>query len=204
MANSLGIEHYLSFSVASPFNYEENMAIYMPKFPENDLLAKMKYVHEQMEKTNGRALVLFTNKTELASFKQYLHGKTTLPVYFEGDAEISKLVSHFQNEEQSVLCAVHLWEGLDIPGRALENVFLFSLPFPPNDPVFTAKHESVADPFKDIDLPYMILRLRQGIGRLIRTHEDKGNIHILLKENEQTEVIELVKNVLPTCEVAIR
>jgi len=198
IANSLGIDSYISFSVASPFNYEEKMVIFMPKFPENDLATKMQYVHEQIEKTNGRALVLFANKAELISFKNYMHGKTDLPVYFEGDAEISKLVSHFQNEEQSVLCSVHLWEGLDIPGKALENVFLFSLPFPPNDPVFTAKHESVEDPFKEIDLPYMILRLRQGIGRLIRTHEDKGNIHILLKGNEQKEVIDLVINVLPT------
>ncbi|MFO1444664.1 ATP-dependent DNA helicase [Bacillus sp. Bva_UNVM-123] len=198
MASGLGIESYLSFSVASPFDYEENMVIYTPTFQENDYISKMQYIHEQMEKTEGKALVLFANKTELIRFKEYLHGKTTLPIYFEGDAEISTLVSYFQNEENSILCAVHLWEGLDIPGKALENVFLFSLPFPPHDPVFTAKRESVKNPFYQVDLPYMILRLRQGIGRLIRTHEDKGTIHILLNHNEQQEVIDLVKNVLPT------
>lgn len=198
MASGLGIESFLSFSVASPFDYEENMVIYTPTFQENDYISKMQYIHEQMEKTEGKALVLFANKTELIRFKEYLHGKTTLPIYFEGDAEISTLVSYFQNEENSILCAVHLWEGLDIPGKALENVFLFSLPFPPHDPVFTAKRESVKNPFYQVDLPYMILRLRQGIGRLIRTHEDKGTIHILLNHNEQQEVIDLVKNVLPT------
>ncbi|MBU8879044.1 ATP-dependent DNA helicase [Bacillus sp. FJAT-29790] len=197
MAKSLGIDNYLSFSVSSPFDYEENMAITMPKFQEKDMAAKMRYVHEQIEKSEGKALVLFTNKDELANFKQYINGKTNLPVYFEGDAEISTLVSSFQNEEHSVLCAVHLWEGLDIPGSALENVLIFSLPFPPRDPVFTAKRESVEDPFREVDLPYMILRLRQGIGRLIRTHEDKGIVHILMNDNENPEVIELVKSVLP-------
>ncbi|MFE8695721.1 ATP-dependent DNA helicase [Cytobacillus sp. FJAT-53684] len=198
MAKNLGIDSYLSFSVSSPFDYEENMVISMPQFSETDLTAKMQYVHEQLEKSEGRALVLFTNKGELASFKAYIQGKTNLTLYFEGDAEISTLVSSFQNDEQSVLCSVHLWEGLDIPGRSLENVILFSLPFPPHDPVFTAKRESVEDPFREVDLPYMLLRLRQGIGRLIRTHEDKGTVHILMKNNEKQEVIELVKSVLPT------
>ncbi|KAB7706229.1 ATP-dependent DNA helicase [Bacillus aerolatus] len=197
MAKSLGIDNYLSFSVSSPFDYEENMAITMPKFQKEDADAKMQYVHEQIEKSEGKALVLFTNKDELASFKKYINGKTNLSVYFEGDAEISTLVSSFQNEEHSVLCSVHLWEGLDIPGKALENVILFSLPYPPHDPVFTAKREGVKDPFNEVDLPYMILRLRQGIGRLIRTHEDKGIVHILMKENEKPEVIELVKSILP-------
>ncbi|MED3571996.1 ATP-dependent DNA helicase [Cytobacillus praedii] len=198
MAKSLGIDNYLSFSVSSPFDYEENMVISMPSFSDKDLTPKMQYVHEQIEKSEGRALVLFTNKQELTSFKKYITGKTNLSLYFEGDAEISTLVSSFQNDEHSVLCSVHLWEGLDVPGRSLENVILFALPFPPHDPVFTAKRESVEDPFKEVDLPYMLLRLRQGIGRLIRTHEDKGIVHILMKDNENQEVIELVKSVLPT------
>ncbi len=198
MAKSLGIDNYLSFSVSSPFDYEENMVISMPSFSDKDLTAKMQYVHEQIEKSEGRALVLFTNKQELTSFKKYITGKTNLSLYFEGDAEISTLVSSFQNDEHSVLCSVHLWEGLDVPGRSLENVILFALPFPPHDPVFTAKRESVEDPFKEVDLPYMLLRLRQGIGRLIRTHEDKGTVHILMRDNEKTEVIEFVKSVLPT------
>src|SRR5690606_12341912 len=110
MAKSLGIDDYLSFSVSSPFNYKENMVISMPKFQENDTLSKMEYVYTQIEKSEGRALVLFTSREELANFKTYLHGKTNLTVYFEGDAEISTLVSQFQNEENSVLCSVHLWE----------------------------------------------------------------------------------------------
>ena len=80
----------------------------------------------------------------------------------------------------------------------MQNVIITSLPFPPNDPVFTGKRESIKDPFSEVDLPYMLLRLRQGIGRLIRTHEDKGNVYILVNERENRDVIESVLSILPT------
>lgn len=197
MAKSLGVDEYLSFTVDSPFDYEENMVIRMPEFAEESATAKMDYILEQIMLTEGRALVLFNSASELAEFKAFASGKLSVPIFFEGDAEISTLVSNFQNDEYSVLCSVHLWEGLDIPGRSLENVLIFGLPFPPHDPVFTAKREGSSDPFREVDLPYMILRLRQGIGRLIRTHEDKGTVHILMNENENEEVRETIKKVLP-------
>lgn len=197
MAKSLGIEQYLSFSVNSPFDYEESMVIKTPLFEKENIEDKMKYTLEQLNTTGGRGLVLFTKEADLQQFKNYVHLKNEFPIYFEGDAEISTLVSRFQNEENSVLCAVHLWEGLDIPGPSLQNVILFALPFPPHDPVFTAKREGVTNPFDEVDLPYMILRLRQGVGRLIRSHEDKGIIHILLNKDEDKRVIDLVHSVLP-------
>lgn len=197
MAKSLGIDSYLSFTVSSPFDYESNMVIKMPAFQEKAIEEKIQYVKEQIIKSEGRALVLFTSKSDLSRFKHAIEGKMDFPVYFEGDAEISTLVSNFQNEEHAVLCSVHLWEGLDVPGRSLENVIIFALPFPPNDPVFKAKREGAADPFTEVDLPYMLLRLRQGVGRLIRTHEDKGIVHILMKENEDKELIKQIESVLP-------
>lgn len=196
IAKSLGIDDYLSFSVASPFNYDENMIINMPVItgPKD----KLNYTLENLQKTDGKGLVLFTNDLDLKSFKEYSKGKTDFPIYFEGDAEISTLVSRFQNETDSVLCSTHLWEGLDIPGRSLENVIIFDLPFPPHDPVFTAKREGAERPFEEVDMPYMLLRLRQGIGRLIRTHEDQGTVHILLNNEVKDEIITQITKVLPT------
>ncbi|MFE8702178.1 ATP-dependent DNA helicase [Cytobacillus sp. FJAT-54145] len=198
IATSLGIDEYLSFTVASPFDYEENMTIQMPSFHEGDLDEKMEYTFKQLKEAGGRGLVLFTNEKDLNHFKTYTNSQVDFPMFFEGDAEISTLVSKFQNEEKSVLCSTHLWEGLDIPGRSLENVFIFSLPFPPQDPVFTAKREGAENPFEEVDLPYMLLRLRQGVGRLIRSQDDKGIVHILVNKQEYPHVIELVKSVLPT------
>jgi ATP-dependent DNA helicase DinG len=203
IAGSLGIKEYLSFSVESPFDYEEKMKVFMPKFNQNSLEDRLDYCLSKIVQSEGRALILLNNQNELNSLKQQLSGNIPYPVYFEGDEEISTLVSKFQNEEHSILCTIHLWEGLDIPGRSLENVMIFSLPFPPNDPVFTAKRNGVANPFEEVDLPYMLLRLRQGIGRLIRSEHDQGSVHIMLDENIDSALLQKIKDVLPTDAVEV-
>ena len=87
-------------------------------------------IHLKIYKTNGRTLVLFRTTQELAAFKEYVSKEQmSVPFLYEGDQEISQLVSRFQNEEETVLCAVHLWEGLDIPGSSLSHVIIWSLPF---------------------------------------------------------------------------
>ncbi|WP_042457722.1 ATP-dependent DNA helicase [Neobacillus dielmonensis] len=198
IASSLGIKDYLSFSVNSPFEYEDKMAVYLPKFPKDEAEKKLDYVIEQVIKSEGRALILLNTKAEMEQIKlKLLNEDLPFPVYFEGDEEISTLVSRFQNEEHAVLCSMHLWEGLDIPGRSLENVTILSLPYPPNDPVFIAKREGVDDPFTEVDLPYMLLRLRQGIGRLIRSEADQGVVHILLEKETSETVVQKIHGILP-------
>jgi ATP-dependent DNA helicase DinG len=199
IASSLGVQDYLSFSVASPFDYEEQMKVYLPTYNADGLFEKkIAYTLEEIEKLQGRTLVLFRTKQELAAFKQHMQGvDMQIPFLYEGDQEISRLVSQFQNEEETVLCAVHLWEGLDIPGASLSHVIIWSLPFPPNDPVFEAKRKHASDSFAQVDMPYMILRLRQGIGRLIRTSEDNGCVSIFLTEDENPKVADAVFSSLP-------
>lgn len=197
IANSLGIHDFLSFSVSSPFNYEELMEIYLPRFEKERITDKVEYLKKKMIESEGRTLILLNNKNELALLKEKLADTLPYPIYFEGDEEISTLVSKFQNEENSILCSIHLWEGLDIPGRSLENVMIFSLPFPPNDPVFIAKRDGVQKAFEEIDLPYMLLRLRQGIGRLIRSENDRGTVHILLENDMGSNILEKIKEILP-------
>lgn len=198
ITNSLGVKEFLSFSVASPFDYDEKMKIYLPEFPKEPTEEKINYLIQMIQQSEGRALILLNNKNELRHLKKKISGKINYPIYFEGDEEISTLVSKFQNEEHAILCSIHLWEGLDIPGRSLENVIIFSLPFPPNDPVFTAKRNGVDNPFVEVDLPYMLLRLRQGVGRLIRTETDCGSVHILLDDGIDRNVLDRIKDILPT------
>jgi ATP-dependent DNA helicase DinG len=197
LANSLGINHYESFMVESPFDYEEKMVIDIPVFTSELSEEKLLCTYEKIKENEGKTLVLFSSKGELETFKDYLEDKKLpYPVYFEGDEEISLTVERFQNEVDSVLCSYHLWEGLDIPGKSLSQVVVYSLPFPPKDPVFDAKRNHAADPFAEVDLPYMLLRLKQGIGRLIRSSEDEGKVSILLKDNE-TAFTQQIKAVLP-------
>ncbi|KKK09995.1 MULTISPECIES: ATP-dependent DNA helicase [Bacillus] len=202
LAESLGIKDYLSMSVASPYDYEEQMRMYFHGIqqPMTESDVKGQHVLSQVKENGGRSLILFPSFDELHVFRKQLDASNeSLPfhVYFEGDEEISTIVQKFQADETSVLCSVHLWEGLDIPGQSLTNVVIWGLPYPPHDPVFEAKRNEAKDAFTEVDLPYMLLRLRQGIGRLIRTSQDAGSIHIYFGSQKDIELQSKIESVLP-------
>lgn len=197
IANSLGINSYLSLKVDSPFDYESNMEVSIHRIKSS----KNQYGEflSLLKEAGGRSLLLFSSKDSMSEFKQYvLHQEDVgLNMLFEGDKEISHLVSMFQQNEETVLCAYHLWEGLDIPGPTLSNVMIAELPFPPKDPVFDAKRRVSVNPFNEVDVPYMLLRLKQGIGRLIRTSTDKGTIHIWTKPSQEDAILDSILPLLP-------
>ncbi|WP_087973766.1 ATP-dependent DNA helicase [Oceanobacillus rekensis] len=196
LANSLGIGKFDSFSVASPFDYENKMKI--NSHIEQDIISKWENIGKQLVANDGHSLVLFSTEEEMSHFREWAKGQTfTFGIHYEGDQEISATVQNFQKDETSVLCAHHLWEGLDVPGVALTQVIIASLPFPPKDPVFQAKRNHVLDAEKEVDAPYMLLRLRQGVGRLIRTSLDYGVIQIWLKEEEREKYGQDIAGVLP-------
>ncbi|MET3195406.1 ATP-dependent DNA helicase [Bacillus sp. OAE603] len=198
IANSLGIKDYLSFSVNSPFDYEEQMKIELNRIDQNETDQKNRTIIEALKNNNGSSLVLFNSSKEMKQFKTLIeHENLQFPLYFEGEEEISSIVQKFQENQTASLCAVHLWEGLDIQGESLSQVIIHSLPFPPNDPVFQSKRQNTANPYTEIDEPYMLLRLRQGIGRLIRSHEDRGKIILFLENDLQKETYDKVLKSLP-------
>ncbi|NOV02221.1 ATP-dependent DNA helicase [Paenibacillus planticolens] len=203
VADSLGLDKYLSFSVDSPYDYAERMEVIAPKWPAGGTFQeKLETAVKLLQRTEGRALILFPTHEELRRFKREIQQRTDcakLRFLFEGDQEISHLIASFQGDEHSVLAAVSLWEGLDVPGPSLSNVIVWALPFPPQDPVFMAKRQAAADPYEEVDIPYMLLRLRQGIGRLIRTREDSGIIAIFSEEMHTNEGLrEHIAGVLPS------
>lgn len=198
MSKSLGIEQFLSFSVPSPYDYAEQMKAEI--FLDGRFDDKINRVLELLALSDGRALVLFPSREELQSFKSEMDIHPNAAAYrflYEGTGEISHLISTFQQDERSVLCAVTLWEGLDIPGPSLSHVITWSLPFPPNDPVFAAKRNDAGDPFEEVDMPYMLLRMRQGIGRLIRSRDDSGFVSIIGQELSDPALRERVTTFLP-------
>ncbi|MDW0109041.1 ATP-dependent DNA helicase [Sporosarcina aquimarina] len=188
LANSLGIEHFVSFSIASPYDYDEVMNLTIEKLSENNKTNRL----IELLQDNEQTLVLFKSKQSMEQFRSELHAGQLPTVAFEGDRELSSIVKEFQSKQWSAFCSYHLWEGLDIPHDALTRVVLYDLPLPPSDPLFNAKRGHSDSPFEEVDLPYMLLRLRQGVGRLIRTATDSGSIHILLNPLES--------NLLPTFE----
>ncbi|AQQ53591.1 ATP-dependent DNA helicase [Planococcus lenghuensis] len=196
IAASLGIDDYQAFSVPSPFDYADVM-----KIRSHPVLQEEKQtVLEQLLAADEQTLILFRSRSEMAVFKETISPELQKRIEFEGDRELSAVVRDFQEKKFSILCSYHLWEGLDLPGDMLTKVVIVDLPYPPKDPVFDAKRKFAANPIEEIDLPFMQLRLQQGIGRLIRTSRDKGIIHLLLNE-EEWNIRHLWEPVLPVVPV---
>ena len=196
IAKSLGIDSFTSFTVASPFDYEEQMNLI--GHIQEDENAKWEQIGRDLNSTSGKSLVLFSSMQEMNRFRSWAdRSEWPFAIVYEGDREISKTVQDFQTEQTTVLCSYSLWEGLDVPGESLIQVIISSLPFPPHDPVFQAKRKHAVNPVQEVDLPYMLLRLRQGIGRLIRSSQDKGTVHLWLTGGQKERYLADLIGVLP-------
>lgn len=189
IAEGLGVQDHLSFSVPSPFEYEEVMTIEAEQVNDEDKNLALFSALQDDEQT----LVLFKSENEMLDFKEQFGAEFAGRIGFEGDRELSSIVEDFQSKKLQILCSYNLWEGLDIPKDALTRVIIHELPYPPVDPLFEAKRKYADDAFEDVDLPFMLLRYRQGLGRLIRTSEDAGSVQLLLNEEEMKMLPELQK-----------
>src|SRR5947199_4515321 len=166
-----------------------------------------------VEETDGRAFVLFTSYRGMRQVADQmgefcLRKKLNLPVQ-GGSAPRSKLLEQFKTTPRSVLFGTDsFWGGVDVPGDALSNVIITRLPFAvPDYPLIEAKLELVeergGDSFTEYSLPEAILKLRQGVGRLIRTRSDRGIIVILDNRIVTKPYGRAFLQALPKCPVEI-
>ena len=120
-----------------------------------------------------------------------------------------RLLAEFKKDERHVLFGTEsFWSGVDVPGAALSNVIITRLPFAvPDHPLIEAKLELIeergGDPFTEYSLPEAILKLRQGVGRLIRTKADRGIIVILDNRIVTKPYGRAFMQALPKCPVEI-
>ena len=192
LAHSLGIRQYDSFTVESPFDYEEVMSAH--PF-EGTVEEKVDYVREVIAE-NEPTLLLFSSDKVMQSFKEQLTEEERSTIAFEGDRELASMIRDFTNGQMKVVASYNLWEGLDLPEHRLTRVVIFDLPFPPSDPLFDAKRKDAVNPEEEVDLPFMQLRFRQGVGRLIRSSRDTGKVHVLYEPHE-AKYKELLETLLP-------
>src|SRR5438874_3764214 len=135
--------------------------------------------------SEGRALVLTSSYRALEVLRERTRGRVPYDVLVQGDAPRERLLERFRDEVDTVLLATAtFWQGVDVPGESLSLLVIDKLPFAaPGDPLHEARCERIGheggDWFRDYALPSAVLQLRQGFGRLIRSHADSGVVALL-------------------------
>lgn len=192
---SCGLQGATILQVESPFNYLQQASLYVP--PHLPLPQEMHHsqavadwVADAALRLGGRTLVLTTTLRAMRTVGEeirarYAASETERPkVWVQGEAPKRELLARFSAASDHALGAVlvasaSFWEGVDIPGVALQMVVIDKLPFsPPDDPWLQARARALEaqglSPFKEIHLPQAAVMLKQGAGRLIRSETDCG------------------------------
>ncbi len=176
------------------FDYESNALLYLPRdLPEpvygagseDYTKAIAREMYKLVKVSRGRAFLLFSSKRMLDGAYELMSPHLNFPLLRQGDLPRIELTRRFREETGAILFGLKsFWEGVDIAGEALSLVVIDKLPFdPPDDPVHEARVVQMKAAgenwFGTYVLPQAVLRLKQGLGRLLRTREDRGVMAIL-------------------------
>jgi ATP-dependent DNA helicase DinG len=201
-------------AVGSPFDFRSQTLLYLPRgLPDPRAEGALDRIVEEVTAlcriSAGRALVLTSSYRVLQTVADGIHGRVPYEILVQGEAPRERLLERFRDEVGSVLVATStFWQGVDVPGESLSLLVIDKLPFAaPGDPLVEARCERIAehggDWFREYALPSAVLQLRQGFGRLIRSHADRGVVAILDPRLSSRPYGRAFLQSLPPCPVAV-
>jgi ATP-dependent DNA helicase DinG len=185
--NRLGLDAPRELLLDSPFDFDRQALLYIaPGLEDQQAAGYQEKFDEELKAvlgiTRGRTLVLFTSYSQLKKSAEKLRSELPgLGVLCQGEMPAYRLVERFKAIPNAVLLGTaSFWQGIDIPGDALQCVVIAKLPFAvPDDPIVEARMERLKNPFFEYQVPQATLLFRQGFGRLIRTKTDRGTVAVL-------------------------
>lgn len=200
-------------SLSSPFDYERNALMYVDTLPyvrryepgyEQYISENADRIGDIIEAAGGKTMVLFTSHSAMeATYKKVFLRMKKIGVIClkQGERSSRALLEGFRKGINTCIFATgSFWEGVDVPGPSFSCVIIHKLPFSVNDPVFKHKMAVAQEVFgweeSDVLRHDMLLRLRQGAGRLIRDEKDTGAL-IILDNRARLQYREDVKANLP-------
>jgi ATP-dependent DNA helicase DinG len=190
----MGLEQAETGYWSSPFDYGQQALLYVPKdMPEPNSAGYAASVAAAalpvIQASQGRAFVLCTSLRAMREVHALLKDAFSssgmeYPLLMQGDSARTELLERFRKLGNAVLVGSQsFWEGVDVRGEALSAVIIDKLPFaPPDDPVLSARIDKMnaegRNAFMEYQLPYAVITLKQGAGRLIRDETDTGVLMI--------------------------
>ena len=208
----LGVPKARELSVAGEFDFANQAILYVPRsFPEPKsteyFLRALREIREILKITEGHAFLLFTSFQQMNRFYRSLEERLEFPLLRQGDMPKSRLLETFRATPHAVLCATaSFWQGVDVQGDALRAVIIDKLPFQvPSEPIVAARLNHLEregrNSFLEYSVPEAIITLRQGLGRLIRSRQDRGILAVFDSRLRSRSYGKLFLESLPNCPV---
>ncbi|ROR93863.1 ATP-dependent DNA helicase DinG [Salana multivorans] len=184
-----GDDTYRALEVPAPFDYASQairyVAAHLPppgRTPGEEMLAELT---ELVVASRGGVLGLFSSRHAAEVAAEWVRAASGLPVLCQGDDSLPALVAAFrEGHEVSLFGTLSLWQGVDVPGATSRLVVIDRIPFPrPDDPVIQALGDVARsrgrNEFMSVSVPHAALLLAQGVGRLVRSTQDRGVVAVL-------------------------